>query len=67
MENKKETTGTINVAKINESIKSIECLTSQYKRKRMTTEQYIKNVHENLSNLTTERNYFEYLRSIGQN
>lgn len=65
MENKKET-GTINVPKINESIKSIEYLTSQYKRKRLTTEQYIKNVHESLSNLTTQRNYSEYLKHIGQ-
>lgn len=65
MENKKEI-GTINVPKINESVKSIEYLTSQYKRKRITTEQYIKSVHESLSNLTTHRNYSEYLKHIGQ-
>ena len=66
MENKKEV-GTINVPKINESIKTIEILTSQYKKKRMTTESYIKLVHESLSNLTTERNYADYLKHIGQN
>ena len=65
MENKIEV-GSINVPKINESIKSIEHLTSRYKRKRITTEQYIKSVHESLSNLTTQRNYSEYLKHIGQ-
>lgn len=66
MENKKEI-GTINVPKINESIKTIEILTSRYKKKRMATESYIKLVHESLSNLTTERNYTDYLKHIGQN
>ena len=47
--------------------KSIEVLTSQYKKRRMSTQEYIKLVHENLSHLTTQRNYMEYLNSIGQN
>jgi hypothetical protein len=59
--------GTINAVKINESIKSIQFLTSQYKRKRIDTENYIKLIHENLSKLTTERNYLDYLKNIGQN
>ena len=59
--------GSINVAKIKESVNAIEFLTKQYKRKRMSTEQYIKSVHENLSHLTTQRNYLEYLNNIGQN
>jgi len=59
--------GTINVAKIKESVNAIEFLTKQYKRKRMSTEQYIKSVHENLSNLTSQRNYVDYLNNIGQN
>ena len=33
----------------------------------MNTEDYIKSVHESLSNLTTQRNYIDYLKNIGQN
>ena len=67
MEKKKYEAGSINVAKIRESVKTIELLTSQYKKRRMNTEDYIKLVHENLSNLTTQRNYTDYLKNIGQN
>ena len=67
MENKKYEAGSINVLKIQESIKSIEFLTNQYKRRRLSTEKYIKLVHENLSHLTTQRNYKDYLNNIGQN
>ena len=67
MENIKYEAGSVNMVKITESIKAIEFLTKQYKRKRMTTESYIKLIHENLSNLTTQRNYVEYLNNIGQN
>lgn len=66
MENSKQA-GSVNVAKIQESVKSIEILTSQYKKRRMSTQEYIKLVHENLSHLTTQRNYLDYLNSIGQN
>lgn len=65
--NTKKEPGIINVVKINESIKSIHFLTSQYKRKRIDTKNYIKLIHENLSQLTTERNYLNYLKNIGQN
>ena len=65
MEKNKET-GTVNVKCINESINSIESLTKMYKSKRMSTENYIKNVHECLSKMTTQRNYVEYLKNIGQ-
>ena len=67
MENKKYEAGSVNVAKIKESVKSIELLTQQYKRNRLSTEKYIKSVHEQLSNLTSQRNYLEYLSNIGQN
>lgn len=67
MENKKYEAGSVNTVKIKESIKSIELLTSQYNKKRMSTENYIKLVHEKLANLTTQRNYLEYLKNIGQN
>jgi hypothetical protein len=65
MENKKYEAGSINVAKIQEATKSIEFLTNQYKKRRMNTEDYIKMIHENLAQLTSQRNYQEYLKHIG--
>jgi hypothetical protein len=68
MEAKKEyTPGSVNVKEIKEAVKAIELYTSMYKRKRLTTENYIKKVHIALSRLTSQRDYFEYLRNIGQN
>ena len=58
--------GSVNVKEITESIKTIEMLTNQYKRKRLTTDQYLLYMNENLSKLTSERNYAEYLKHIGQ-
>lgn len=58
--------GSVNVKNIQDSIISIEFLTKQYKKKRLTTENYIKMIHQNLSKLTTQRNYSEYLKNIGQ-
>jgi hypothetical protein len=57
MENKKYEAGSVNTAEIKETIKSIEVLTSQYKKRRLNTENYIKLIHENLSNLTNQRTY----------
>jgi hypothetical protein len=67
MEKKKNEPGSINMVKVKESISAIEFLTKQYKRKRMTTENYIKQIHQNLANLDTQRDYLEYLKNIGQN
>jgi hypothetical protein len=63
----KKAPGTVNVKEIKEAVKAIELYTSLYKRKRLTTENYIKKVHVALSRLTSQRDYFEYLRNIGQN
>lgn len=60
------TAGTINVKEITESIKTIEMLTSQYKKKRLSTDKYLSLMNESLSKLTSERNYAEYLKHIGQ-
>jgi hypothetical protein len=49
--------GSVNVAEINNSIKNIETLTNLYKRKRITTGDYIKSVNENLSKLTNGHRY----------
>ena len=69
MENKskKPEAGTVNVKVIRESIKSIEVHTSLYKKKRITTENYIKALHDSMSKMTTQRDYLEYLKNIGQN
>lgn len=58
--------GTKNVVAIKDSIKNIETLTARFKRKRLTQEQYILLVNQNLSKMTDERNYIEYLINIGQ-
>jgi len=65
--NRKSEAGTVNVKVIRESIKSIEVYTSLYKKKRITTEKYIKALHDNMSKMTTQRDYLEYLKNIGQN
>lgn len=62
----KTNAGTVNLKEISESVNSIEFLTKQYRSKRINTETYIKLIHENLSKLTTQRNYTEYLKNIGQ-
>lgn len=58
--------GTVNVKEITESIKTIEMLTSQYKKRRLGTDKYLSLMNESLSKLTSERNYAEYLKHIGQ-
>ena len=58
--------GTKNVVAINESIKNIQTLTEQFKRKRLSQDEYVLRVNQNLSKMTDERNYIEYLINIGQ-
>lgn len=58
--------GSKNVKMINEATKRIETLTNQFKRKRITTENYIKEVHLSLSQMSDERDYIKYLTNIGQ-
>ena len=59
-------TGTKNVVAKKESIKSIETLTHLFKRKRISEEEYILKVNQNLAKLADERNYIEYLVNIVQ-
>ncbi len=66
MTTKKQEPGSVNTKEITESIKSIEMLTTQYKKKRMSTDKYLSLMNENLSKLTSQRNYAEYLKHIGQ-
>lgn len=62
----KTTPGSVNSKEITEATKAIEVYTSQYKKKRMTTKDYISNVHMQLARLTNTRDYLEYLKNIGQ-
>ena len=61
-----KTTGTKNIVARNKSIKNIETLISRYKRKRMSDEEFIRRINQNLASLSEQRNYIEYLQNIGQ-
>jgi len=58
-------TGTKNVVVVKDSIKSIEKLTEQFKRKRINQDQYVIKVNQTLASMTSERDYLEYLKNIG--
>jgi hypothetical protein len=58
--------GTYNYLAKQETVKNIEIFTKKFKRGRMTSDDYIKLVHENLENLTSKRDYSAYLMNIGQ-
>jgi hypothetical protein len=59
-------TGTVDLKTRSESLSRIQILTNLYKRQKLTTEQYIKEMHCSMSGLTTDRDYNEYLYNIGQ-
>lgn len=59
-------TGTKNVAARNEAIKNIESLVKVYKRRRMSDEEFILRINQNLASISEQRNYIEYLQNIGQ-
>jgi hypothetical protein len=48
-------TGSKNVIAEKESIKNIEILTNMFKRKRLTSDEYIRMVNQNLAKITDER------------
>jgi hypothetical protein len=57
--------GTKNVVAIQNSISNIETLTSLFKTKRLSYEEFVEGVNKNLSDMTSERDYIQYLRNIG--
>ncbi len=59
-------TGTRNIVAEKEAIKSIEFLITRYKRRRMSKENFIIKVNQNLAKFSDERDYIEYLKNIGQ-
>ncbi len=62
----KKEPGSLNVKEIKNSINGIETLTNAFKRKRISTDQYIKGIEKCLSNLNSERDYEKYLKNLGQ-
>lgn len=58
-------TGTKNVVAIKGSTKKIEDLTAQFKLKRINYEQFVEGVNLAMSEMTSERDYVEYMRNIG--
>lgn len=63
---KMKKTGTKNLVAISESLHNVETLTKQFRLKRISTENYIIEMQKQLMNLTTERDYIDYLSKIGQ-
>ncbi len=60
-------TGTRNVVAEKEAIKSIEFQIRMFKRKRISKENFILKVNQNLSKMiNSERDHIEYLQNIGQ-
>ena len=59
-------TGTKNIVAEKNSINSIETLISQYKKKRLTTDEFVVRINQSLSHMTNERDYIKYLTNIGQ-
>ena len=58
--------GTYNYVVRQESIKNIELITKRFKRGKISTEEYITLMHENMQKLSSKRDYIGYLMNIGQ-
>ena len=58
-------TGTKNVVAVQKSTKRIEELTSQFRMKRISYEAFVEGVNEAMSEMTSKRDYVEYMRNIG--
>ncbi len=58
--------GTKNVVAIKKATDNIETLTKMFKRKRLTQDEYILKVNQNLASMASTRDYIEYLQNIGQ-
>lgn len=58
-------TGTKNVVAIEKSTSKIEELTKQFRQKRIGYEEFTVGINEALSEMTSKRDYIEYMRNIG--
>lgn len=59
-------TGTRNVTAEREAIEAIESIIRQFKKRRMTRDEFVRRVNQNLSKMADERDYIQYLQNIGQ-
>lgn len=62
----KENIGTYNYVSKQQALKNIEMATSRFKRNKISTEEFISDVHKSLQMLTDKRDYWKYLDNIGQ-
>ena len=58
-------TGSKNIVAIQKSTKKIEDLTSQFKMKRISYETFVQGLNQAMSEMTSKRDYLEYMRNIG--
>ena len=58
-------TGTKNVTAIKKATESIETLTGLFKQKRISYEQLAEGINQCLSDMTSKRDYIEYMKNIG--
>ena len=58
-------TGSKNVVAIQKSTKKIEDLTVQFKMKRISYEVFVQGLNQAMSEMTSKRDYLEYMRNIG--
>jgi hypothetical protein len=58
-------TGTKNVIAIEKATESIEMLTKLFKTKRISYEKFVEGINLNLSNMSSKRDYIQYLKNIG--
>jgi hypothetical protein len=63
--NKKMGTGTKNVVAIKKATEKIEVLTKQFKLKRIGYEEFVKSMNECMSEMSSKRDYIEYMKNIG--
>lgn len=59
-------TGTVSYVDKQESIKRIELITERFRKGRMSTDDYVIQVNDNLRKLASKRDYINYLMNIGQ-
>ncbi len=58
-------TGSKNVVAIQNATESIETLTKMFKSKRISYEAFVEGINKNLSDMTSKRDYIQYLKNIG--
>lgn len=65
LKNQLMATGSKNVVAIQNATESIETLTKMFKSKRISYEAFVEGINKNLSDMTSKRDYIQYLKNIG--